>query len=192
MHTIGHRNVQPFHTCCALLAGVLLCCGRGMGLAQHLDPAEVTHREYQEFILATGRAAPDHWDGTAFPAGAAEEPVTLVTWYDAQEYCAWRGKRLPRQDEWQRACQTPEFPKRGDIWEWTQSEEQGWKVLCGPKGTCDCSHRYRPTWKNAVKGFRCARDQPLALGPVHGSSTDTWGTLQARTHPVVYRPVKER
>lgn len=183
MQTISHGNVQPFHTCCALLAGVLLLwCGRGLVCAQHLDPAEVTHREYQEFILATGRAAPDHWDGMVFPAGAAEEPVTLVTWYDAREYCAWRGKRLPRQDEWQQACQAPEFPKRGDIWEWTQSEAEGWKILCGPKGTCECSHRYRPTWKNAVKGFRCAKDQPLAVWPVPGSGTDTWDTPQQERH----------
>ena len=35
-------------------------------------------------------------------------------------------------------------------------EEPGvFKALCGPKGTCECSHRYRPEWKNAVKGFRC-------------------------------------
>lgn len=175
MQAIGHDIIPPLPTCCALLTGILmLWCWHGMLLAQALDAAEVTHREYQEFILATGRAAPDHWDGTAFPPGAAEEPVTLVTWYDARDYCAWRGKRLPSQDEWQRACQAPEFPKRGDIWEWTQSEEEGWKVLCGPKGTCECSHRYRPRWKNAVKGFRCTRDQPLALWSVHGSGTDTW------------------
>ena len=156
----------------ALLVSALLVWGwRGTVLAQQLDPAEVTNREYQAFILATGRTAPDHWDGTTFPPGAAEEPVTLVTWDDAREYCAWRGKRLPSRDEWQRACHDPAFPKRGDIWEWTQSEEDGWKVLCGPKGTCDCSHRYRPTWKNAVKGFRCAKDQPLAWRPVRRSST---------------------
>jgi Sulfatase-modifying factor enzyme 1 len=163
-------HIQPFHTLCALLSGgLLLCAWRGIALAQQLDPTEVTNRDYQEFVLATGRAAPDHWDGPTFPPGAGEEPVTMVTWYDARDYCAWRGKRLPRQDEWQQACQAPDFPKRGNIWEWTQSEEQGWKVLCGPQGTCDCSHRYRPAWKNAVKGFRCAKEQPLAFWPFRRS-----------------------
>jgi hypothetical protein len=170
MHTRSHCHVQPCSPLCALLAaGLLLVLWRGAALAQQLDPAEVTHREYQEFILATGRAAPDHWDGTTFPVGSAEEPVTMVTWYDARDYCAWRGKRLPSQDEWSRACQAHDFPKRGNVWEWTLSEEQGWKILCGPQGTCACSHKYRPAWKNAVKGFRCASEKPLAFGPVRGT-----------------------
>jgi formylglycine-generating enzyme required for sulfatase activity len=105
----------------------------------------VTNRAYHAFILATGRAAPAHWDSMTFPPGTAEEPVTLVTWYDARDYCAWRGKRLPSQEEWQQVCQAPDFRKRGDIWEWMQSGEAEWKVLCGPQGTCACSHRYRPT-----------------------------------------------
>ncbi|MFQ5875015.1 MAG: formylglycine-generating enzyme family protein, partial [Dehalococcoidia bacterium] len=135
----------------------------GTALAQKLDGAEVTNREYQEFILTTGRAAPEHWEGKTFLKGSGDEPVTMVNWYDARDYCTWRGKRLPSQEEWRTACQAKEFPKRGDIWEWTRSEEHGWKVLCGPKGTCDCSHRYRHAWKTAVKGFRCTREQPMAL-----------------------------
>jgi len=173
MKTLGHCNSQLLYTICTLLTvGLLLVLGRGIALTQQLDPAEVTNREYQEFILTTGRAAPDHWDGTTFPPGSEEEPVTMVTWYDARDYCAWRGKRLPSQDEWHRACHAKDFPKRGNIWEWTQSEEQGWKILCGPQGTCDCSHKYRPAWKNAVKGFRCTKDQPMASGPLWRSETD--------------------
>jgi|RhiMetdeSRZDD1v2_1073273.scaffolds.fasta_scaffold43776_6 formylglycine-generating enzyme required for sulfatase activity len=167
MKTLGRCHIQPCSTIGTLLtAGLLLVLWRGIPLAQHLDPAEVTQREYQEFILRTGRAAPDHWNGTTFPSGSAEEPVTMVTWYDARDYCAWRGKRLPSQDEWSRACHARDFPKRGNVWEWTLSEENGWKILCGPQGTCDCSHKYRPAWKNAVKGFRCASDKPMAFWPV--------------------------
>jgi hypothetical protein len=143
----------------------------------------VTNREYHAFILATGREAPAHWDIMTFPPGTAEEPVTLVTWYDARDYCAWRGKRLPSQEEWQQVCQAPAFRKRGDVWEWTQSGEAEWKVLCGPQGTCACSHRYRPTWKNAVKGFRCATDQPLAGWPGRGSGTAHWDTPPAEQPP---------
>ena len=138
----------------------------GDGGAESTDAsggAEITNRQYLEFTLATGRAVPESWAGKTFPKGSADRPVTLVDWYDARDYCAWRGKRLPSREEWKNACRADGFPKRGDIWEWTRSDENGWKLLCGPMGTCECTHRYRPEWKNAVKGFRCVGDPPLAL-----------------------------
>ncbi|MBI2880499.1 MAG: SUMF1/EgtB/PvdO family nonheme iron enzyme [Candidatus Tectomicrobia bacterium] len=132
--------------------------------AASLDRTEVTNRQYLEFLLDTGKPAPEHWEGLKVPEGAADEPVTLVNWYDARDYCAWKGRQLPSREEWQGACRMDGFQKIGDIWEWTRSEgEGGMKVLCGPRGTCDCTHRYRPEWRNSVKGFRCAGDTPVAL-----------------------------
>ena len=72
---------------------------------------EVTRKDYKEFLETTGYRPPFiaeewaedgwNWNGTDYPEGTAEHPVVMVSWYDAQEYCIWRGKRLPTELEWQ-------------------------------------------------------------------------------------------
>lgn len=142
------------------LAAILVSLASGGGI---LDRHEVTNQEYLAFVKATGRHAPEYWHNGTYPEATDREPVVLVTWHDAVAYCKWAGgKRLPTVTEFLSACSDNKLTKRGDIWEWTstevQTDEGPFKALCGPEGVCDCSHRYRPHWKNSVKGFRCARD----------------------------------
>jgi formylglycine-generating enzyme required for sulfatase activity len=82
-----------------------------------IDRTEVTRAAYREFLVATGYRPPHveeawaqddwNWTGTEFPAGTGDHPVVLVSWYDATEYCAWVGGRLPTEAEWQRAALGP-------------------------------------------------------------------------------------
>ncbi|HEY0169696.1 MAG TPA: SUMF1/EgtB/PvdO family nonheme iron enzyme, partial [Pyrinomonadaceae bacterium] len=44
---------------------------------------ETTNEQYREYLKDTGRPAPSHWPGGEFPAGAALEPVSGVTWQEA-------------------------------------------------------------------------------------------------------------
>lgn len=70
----------------------------------YIDRYPVTNRQYQVFMTATGREPPSTWKGIEYPSGQDDYPVTGVTYWDAEAYCAWAGKRLPTEDEWEKAA----------------------------------------------------------------------------------------
>ena len=74
--------------------------------AYHLDRYEVTNAEYEDFCRSTGRHLPVFWGSDSLRSGARypDHPVTMVSWRDARDYAAWRGKRLPTEAEWERAA----------------------------------------------------------------------------------------
>ncbi|MEZ5356464.1 MAG: SUMF1/EgtB/PvdO family nonheme iron enzyme [Bryobacteraceae bacterium] len=71
--------------------------------AFRLDRQEVTIAQYAKFV-ATGHRAPYNWVHGKPPADRANYAVAGVDWNDAQAYCAWAGKRLPTEAEWERAA----------------------------------------------------------------------------------------
>ena len=70
----------------------------------YLDAHEVTVGEYAAFVKATRHRTPPVWANGKAPAGKEQFPVADVSWEDASGYCAWKGKRLPTEAEWERAC----------------------------------------------------------------------------------------
>jgi formylglycine-generating enzyme required for sulfatase activity len=92
--------------------------------AYYIHRYPVTNLEYQEFVRATGRIPPDHWEGGQIPVGKEDHPVVNVSWYDAVDYCHWleeeKGKnyRLPTEAEWEKAASWDDVAGGKRKWAW--------------------------------------------------------------------------
>jgi formylglycine-generating enzyme required for sulfatase activity len=72
-----------------------------------VDRYEITNSNYAKFIEETESDPPKYWVGGDIPAGLRKHPVTQITWDQAVDYCAWAGKRLPTEEEWEIAARGP-------------------------------------------------------------------------------------
>jgi hypothetical protein len=103
---------------------------------------EVTNAEYAAFLAATDyrplvtNRFLKHWVDGAPAAGTEDQPVTYVDLPDARAYAAWRGGRLPTEDEWQVAAGVDGFRRLEPlVWNLTESEHRdGRSRFCILKG----------------------------------------------------------
>ena len=85
--------------------------------AFHIDKYEVTNAQYKEFVDANPQWRKDRipnkyhdgdylkdWRGNSYPAGKSNYPVVYVSWYAANAYAKWAGKRLPTEAKWEKAA----------------------------------------------------------------------------------------
>lgn len=76
-----------------------------------IDKTEVTNKQFKQFLDGSGYKPQwpknflKHWENGTYPSGKANHPVVWVSIKDAQAYADWAGKRLPTEEEWQKAAQ---------------------------------------------------------------------------------------
>ena len=84
----------------------------------YMDKQEVSLGLYGKFLKATSsKISSEFWSETDL-ASHADLPVMGVSWYEADAYCRWAGKRLPTEAEWEKAARGAD----GRIYPWGDAE----------------------------------------------------------------------
>ena len=70
-----------------------------------IDRTEITNAQFKAFCDSTRRVYPNNpmW-GPNYFLGKPRHPVVDIDWQQANDYCAWAGKRLPTEAEWEKAA----------------------------------------------------------------------------------------
>lgn len=135
--------------------------------AYRLDHDLVTNRDWLAFIEDGGYARPELWLSDGWTAAKANQwsaplywrqnggewtvmgltgrrpvdpqaPVRHVSFYEAEAYARWAGRRLPTEAEWEHAVRSrPEAFSNpfGEVWQWTASSYAPYRGFQPTEGT---------------------------------------------------------
>jgi len=145
-----------------------------------IDRTEVTVGQFRKFVDATNyvTAAEKKGRGLVYDFGwkkmngwiwsapygtpaQSDEPAVHITFDEAYTFCAWAGKRIPRDEEWEKAAftefrQNPPLPfTKGTTYRYpTGNRPEGANCLrdCGETATLDYSNRLSRGTGHALAG----------------------------------------
>ncbi len=88
--------------------------------AYEIDRFEVTVAQYRRCVADGACDSGALLQGDQRHHRNPRNPVGNVTWRDASDYCAWAGKRLPSEAEWEKAARASD----GRRWPWGNQERR--------------------------------------------------------------------
>jgi formylglycine-generating enzyme required for sulfatase activity len=132
-----------------------------------IDRFPVTNAEYRKFVESSGAPEPSHWRRGTWPEGKADHPVVHVTWENAEAYARWAGKRLPSEEEWEKAARGTD----GRVWPWGNIFDPA-KCNTNESGLWDTT----PVGKHSPEG-----DSPYGVVDVAGN---VWEWIGGKPSPL--------
>ena len=162
-----------------------------------IDRFPVSNRQYAAFVEAGGYADPRLWSPTGYahvrgsgrsapmtwrPDGAGwwtctrfgqvqsvdpDEPVQHVCFWEADAYARWAGRRLPTEQEWEKACGWDPVAERLRRWPWGEDDPSADRANLGgraarpaqvgayPRGAspCGAEQMVGDVWEWTSSGF---------------------------------------
>ncbi len=131
--------------------------------AYYIDKYEITNKQYAQFLKETGHRNPKYWTVRLY--NQPDQPVVGIGWDDAEEYAKWAGKRLPSEEEWEKAARGTD----GRIWPWGNNSS-------GDNYNGKSHGSYAPVAVGSFPAGASPYDLMDMAGNVYEMTTGIWGS----------------